>query len=141
MDKLLLLFCMILLFPNNGIATGSQDTIAQISKEEANKNLIVYLLAPYTTKSIKNHYGENIPWQLEQGQITDTKMIYTKKGLVFIVKLKVQPFVGAHDPLGTDLFTFKIKDMKITLEKFEHLESFPIRPYLKQYYPNLKTSY
>lgn len=82
-----------------------------------------------------------MPWQLEQGQITNTKMIYTTKGLDFIIKLKVQPFVGAHDPLGTDLFTFKIKDGKITLEKYEHLESFPIRPHLKKYYPNLKPSY
>lgn len=82
-----------------------------------------------------------MPWQLEQGQITNTKMIYTTKGLDFIIKLKVQPFVGAHAPLGTDLFTFKIKDGKITLEKYEHLESFPIRPHLKKYYPNLKPSY
>lgn len=141
MNKLLLLFCVILSFPTYVIASLPPDTESPISTEVANKNLILYFLSPYTNQPIKEHYGETLTWQLEAGEITSTRMIYGTEGLYFIVKLKVQPFVGAHIPLGTDLFTFKIKDMKISLEKYEHLESFPIPPYLKQYHPNLKPSY
>lgn len=117
------------------------DSKAQITKEEAQKNLIVSILSSYTSKPLKEFYGMDLPYQLEFAEITDTKMTYSEKGLYFIVKLKVQPFVGAHNPVGTDLFTFKIENCMVTLLEYKHLESFPIPEHLKKYYKNLKTSY
>ena len=132
-------------FSSIAIASSIRDTVpnseAQITKEEAQKNLIVSILSRYTHKSIKEYYGMNLPYQLEFTEITDTKMVYNEKDPYFIVKLKVQPFVGAHNPVGTDLFTFKMENCKVTLLEYKHLESFPIPEHLKKYYKNLKTSY
>jgi hypothetical protein len=109
-----------------------QDTEAKVTKEEAMKNLLVDILSGYTTEPLEKHYGKKLPYQLEAAEITDTKMIYGKDGLYYIVKLKVQPFVGAHNPVGTDLFTFKVENtkegIKVTLQKYDHLESFDIPP-------------
>lgn len=119
----------------------NNDSVAPFLTEQVNRIYIVNMLSGYTTKEIKHHYGMNLPWQLEDGKIIDGKMIYGQDGLIFIFKLQVQPFVGAHNPIGTDNFTFKVQDNKITLEKYEHVESFPIPSHLKQYYKNLKTNY
>lgn len=124
------------------IASSNRATIpdseAQITKEEAQKNLIVSILSNYTSKSIKEYYGIALPYQIEFAQITDTKMVYSEKGLYFVIKLKVQPFVGAHNPVGTDLFIFKMENCKVTLLEYKHLESFPIPEHLKKYYKDLK---
>jgi hypothetical protein len=105
-----------------------QDTEAKVTKEEAMKNLLVDILSEYTTEPLEEHYGKKLPYQLEAAEITDTKMIYGKEGLYFVVKLKVQPFEGAHNPVGTDLFTFKVENTKeginVILQKYDHLESF-----------------
>lgn len=120
---------------------GKFDSAAPYTTEDVNRIYIVTHLSPYTTKPLKDHYGINLPWQLEDGKIIDAKMIYGQDSLTFIFKLQVQPFVGAHNPVGTDNFTFRIQDNKITLEKYEHVESFPVPPHLKQQYKNLKQNY
>jgi len=71
----------------------------------------------------------------------DSKMIYRTNGVDFIFKVQVQPFLGAHDPVGTDEFTFRISDSKIKLLKYEHVESFPLPPFVKSHYKNLKPNY
>lgn len=119
----------------------NNESVAPFSTEDVNRIYIVNMLSGYTAKPIKDHYGMNLPWQLEFGKIIDAKMIYGHDSLTFIFKLQVQPFVGAHNPVGTDNFTFRVQDNKITLEKYEHIESFPIPSHLKQYYKNLKQNY
>lgn len=68
-------------------------------------------------------------------------MLYGTNKVEFIFKTQLQPFVGAHNPVGTDEFTFRISDSEIKLIKYEHVESFPVPPYLKQEYKNLKPNY
>jgi hypothetical protein len=83
----------------------------------------------------------NLPYQLEDVKVIDAKMIYGTNNVDFIFKTQVQPFVGAHNPVGTDEFTFRISDSAIKLLKYEHMESFSVPPHLKQYYKNLKPNY
>ncbi|WP_027626139.1 DUF3888 domain-containing protein [Clostridium lundense] len=145
--NILLVVILLIQYPNYIFAFGvpkeikNNDSVAPFLTEDVNRIYIVNMLSGYTTKEIKDHYGMNLPWQLEDGKIIDAKMIYGQEGLIFIFKLQVQPFVGAHNPIGTDNFTFKVLNNKIILEKYEHVESFPIPPYLKQYYKNLKQNY
>jgi hypothetical protein len=150
--KILIILATVLLliqYPSSAFAfvppkeNKNDEYVAELPIEDVNRIYIVYMLAGYTTKPIKEHYGIELPWQLEFGKIIDAKLIYGHNGLTFIFKLQVQPFVGAHNPVGTDNFTFKIQDNKITLEKYEHVESFPIPPHLKQWkqYKNLKPDY
>lgn len=152
MRQILIILLTVLLlsqYPSTALAFVSPkenknaESLSEFSTDDVSEMYIISILSPYTTKPIKDHYGINLPWQLEFAKIIDAKMIYKDDGLTFIFKLQVQPFVGAHNPIGTDNFTFKIQNNKITLEKYEHVESFPLPPHLKQWkeYKNLKPNY
>lgn len=140
---------LLMLFPTASSAfdppkeNKNNESAAKLPIEDVNRLFIVDMLSGYTAKPIKEHYGISLPWQLEFAKIIDAELICEHDTPSFIFKLQVQPFVGAHNPVGTDNFTFKVQDNKITLEKYEHVESFPIPPHLKQWdqYKNLKPNY
>lgn len=117
------------------------ESIAPLSKEQVLQAYIGLITSNYTTKPLTDHYGMNIPYQLEDVKVIDAKMIYGINKVDFIFKVQVQPFVGAHDPIGTDEFTFRISDSQIKLVKYQHIKSFPVPPHLKPYYKNLRPNY
>jgi hypothetical protein len=117
------------------------ESVAPLSKEEVLQTYIGVITSKYTKKPLSEHYGMNLPYQLEDVKVIDAKMIYSTNNVDFIFKTQVQPFVGAHNPVGTDEFTFRISDSVIKLLKYEHIESFSIPPHLNQYYKNLKPNY
>ena len=117
------------------------ESIAPLSKEEVLQAYIGVITSKCMTKQLREHYGMDLPHQLEDAKVIDAKIIYGINNVEFVFKIQVQPFVGAHNPVGTDEFTFRINDSDIKLVKYEHVKSFPIPPYLKQYYKDLKTNY
>jgi hypothetical protein len=50
----------------------------------------------------------------------------------FEIMLQVSPYLGAHNSIGTDLITFRISSGEVTVEKFEHIKSYPIPPWLQK---------
>ena len=145
----MILIFISLLYPLNSIAFDDAEqnekqipeSIAPLSREEVFQAYIAEITSGYTIEPLRDHYGMNLPYQLEDVKVLDAKMIYGVNGVDFIFKTQVQPFVGAHTPVGTDEFTFRISDSKIILVKYKHMESFPIHPYLKQQYKNLKPNH
>lgn len=120
------------------------ESIAPLSKQEVLQAYIGVITSNYITKPLTEYYGMNIPYQLEDVKVIDAKMIYGTNKVDFIFKTQVQPFVGAHNSIGIDEFTFRIIDSEIPpikLLKYEHIESFPIPSYLKPYYKNLRSDY
>jgi hypothetical protein len=155
LKRILLVMLLILLsflYPLKSIASHSikpnqkqiSESIAPLSKEEVLQAYIGVITSNYSIKPLKEHYGMNIPYQLEDVKVIYAKMIYGTNKVGFIFKTQVQPFLGAHDPVGTDEFTYKISDSEIPqikLLKYRHVESFPIPPFVKSHYKNLKPNY
>lgn len=152
LKKILLIIILVFLsflFPLKSIAFYNPkqnekiipESIAPLSKEQVCQAYIAEITSKYTTKSLLDHYGIKLPYQLEDVKVIDAKMIYGTNKVDFIFKTQVQPFVGAHNPVGIDEFTFRISDSAIKLIKYEHIKSFPIPQHLKPYYKNLKTNY
>lgn len=56
----------------------------------------------------------------------------------FLIKLRIRPFVGAHNTIGIDEITMRISPIKTGVEEFKHIKSFDIPPHLKEYYKDLK---
>ena len=46
----------------------------------------------------------------------------------YTVELEVQPYVGPHLSVGRDRITFNIELDEVSIEKFEHIESYELPP-------------
>jgi hypothetical protein len=120
---------------------GEMESIAPLSKEQVCQAYIANMTSKYTKEPLKKHYGVDLPYQMEEVKVIDAKMIYGVNDLVFIFKTQLQPYIGAHNPMGTDEFTFRIEADKVTIEDYKHIESFPIPEHLKPYYKALNPNY
>ena len=152
MKKILIIMILILLsfsYPLKSMAIDNprpnekqiSESSAPLSKEDVLQAYIAAITSSYTKKPLLEHYGMDLPYQLEDVKVIDAKMIYVTNNVDFIFKIQVQPFVGAHNPIGTDEFTFRISDQEIKLLKYEHIESFSIPPHVKPHYESLKPNY
>jgi hypothetical protein len=155
LKKILLIIMLILLsflyplksmayFDNNQSGKPIPESIAPLSKERVLQVYIGDITSKYTTEIITEHYGMNIPYQLEDAKVVDAKLIYGTNKVDYIFKVQVQPFLGAHDHVGTDEFTYRISGSEIPqikLLKYEHIESFLLPPHVKSHYKNLKQNY
>lgn len=125
-----------LLFDNN-----YQNSISkgQGSKEQIMGWIIINYLSPYMQKSLKDYYrGDVIYWLADPtSRVLETYFVEDKS--YFIIKLQVEPYIGAHNPIGIDNFTFKVSlpDDKVTLEKYEHVKSFKVPYHVKKQYLEL----
>ncbi len=89
----------------------------------------------YIDKAVDNYYEKNLgyspgvaPWQ------TDVLSIERPNGyrtFLFIVKLEVKPYLGAHNSIGVDHITIKVSSGEVKVEKFEHIKDYPIPPCLQ----------
>ena len=96
---------------------------------EGSYDAVKTLLMPYIVKEIADFYEQYLtytpmedPWHI--------KLIgFEQAGYHFMVKLKVEPYIGPHNSVGIDYITFKIDALgKVSIENFEHIKSFPIAP-------------
>ena len=126
-----------ILFTNSYKNSISQK---QSSKEQVMGWLIINFLSPYMQKPLKDYYGGYVPYWLDTPTSRILEANYIGEESYFIIKLQVEPYLGAHWPIGVDNFTFKISlpdNDKITLEKYEHVKSFKVPDYVKKQHLNL----
>lgn len=118
-----------------------QDSISQgqNSKEQIMGWIIIDYLSPYMQKSLKDYYGGNVPYWLTAPSSQILEANSEEDRSYFIIKLQVEPYLGAHNPIGIDNFTFKIRlrDKKVTLEKYEHVKSFKVPDHVKRQHLDL----
>lgn len=105
------------------------------SLEEMYQDVFMTLLLPYVREAVTNYYEINAgyspivdPWQPKVLSIERPEGYRT---FSFIIKLKVLPYLGAHNSIGVDHVTISVSSGKIRIEKFEHIESYPIPPHLQ----------
>jgi hypothetical protein len=107
------------------------------SIEELYKDIIVTLLEPYITSEIEKNYGQLLQYDLFNIEFLNIERP-NYRSFSFLIKMQIKPFVGAHNTIGIDNITIKVSPSETKVEKFEHTKSFPIPPYLKDSYKNLK---
>lgn len=109
---------------------------AQGSKEELYQDIFVSLLQPYVDKATDSFYSKYLsylpgsaPYFNDVLSVERVKEENQPRRFEFLVKLEVLPYIGPHNSVGRDIITFRINASgEVTLEKFEHVESFPIAP-------------
>lgn len=105
------------------------------SNEKVYPDMFVKLLMPYIDKEVDNYYSKYLkelpsvdPWSVD---ITNVTKISDDHNAKLLVELKVLPYVGPHLYVGTDNITILIIDGIPKVEKFKHIESFPLPPNYK----------
>lgn len=112
-------------------------TPAEGSVEELYKDIIVTLIQPYITEEISKQYGMLILYDLSSIEFLEIERSEYRT-FNFLIKLQVEPFLGAHNTVGLDEITIKIAGDNPKIINFEHIKSFPLPPQLEEYYKDLK---
>ena len=94
-------------------------------------DLFITMLFPYVEEAIADYYNEYMtyppteaPWSYKFIRIERMPNL----SYSFTVELEVQPYIGPHLSVGRDRITFKIELDKVSVEKFEHVESYELPP-------------
>jgi hypothetical protein len=106
------------------------------SLEELYQDVFMTMLLPYINKAVDNYYEKNTgyspsvdPWWIN---ILNIERPYGYRSFTFIMKLKVNPYLGAHNSIGVDHITIKISYDKVEILKYEHIKDYPIPPWLQR---------
>lgn len=84
--------------------------------------LSITLLHPYIDKAITEFYGYSRRYEIGDSDIE----ILERKGNIFTVKVSVDTFEGAHNDYFTEIMTFTVTPISITLENFLHCDFFSV---------------
>lgn len=114
-----------------------EHTPSEGSIEELYKDIIVTLLEPVITNEITTHYGRPLLYDLFDVDFLNIERP-NYRSFSFIIKLRIMPFVGSHNTIGTDEITIKLSPGETKVEEFKHIQSFSLPPNLKEYYEDLK---
>lgn len=102
------------------------------SDEELIMDMFFSLLLPHIEKPVTNYYSQYLsetplvyPYQIK---ILNMKRINHYRGFIFSVEIEITPVVGPHIEVGKDHLTFTIVPGKVTLDKFEHIETYELPP-------------
>lgn len=144
MKKIITIFCLvvILLFPSLSVlgtklqpnakeGLSYEYTPKEGSIEELYKDIIASLISPYISKSIEDYYGRQYLYDLSRMKFLQIERPLGYRSFVFTIKVQILPFIGSHNAIGIDNITIRIDTEKPIVEKFEHIKSFPIPPYLQ----------
>lgn len=117
-------------------AVSSKD---HASKEKAMGWLIIHSLTAYMQKPLKDYYGVQVPFWVETSSSKVLEAECAGETPHYVIKIQIQPYLGAHNPVGIDNFTFNIDlvNNKTTLEKYEHVKSFKLPEHVKKNHPEL----
>lgn len=142
MKKQLLLFLSVLLvmcFPVSNICfAASYNEPALTDNPAILQNIIARLMINDIQKAVDDYYLEYLTGspQIEvYAPKSSTKIAsvsFDSGNNLYIVTVEVEPYVGAHNPIGRDRIEFEIFGAgKSKVRSFKHLESFEIVPWLK----------
>ena len=94
------------------------------SVEETYKDIAMRLLASPISEAIKNYYGQYLLFDLATAKILDIQRPLGYRSFEFIIKIELKPFIDAHNVVGIDIVTIRIREGIPTVESFEHIKSF-----------------
>lgn len=95
------------------------------SREELYQDIFFAFLEPYISKAIKDYYGKSYNFDNWNTDILSVERPNGNRTELFIIKLQVNPYIGAHNTVGTDNITFRVSSGgKVKIEKFEHIKSY-----------------
>lgn len=86
---------------------------------------MVTLLEPCITNEIGKNYGQILQYDLFNIEFLKIERP-SYRSFIFLIKIQVKPFVGAHNTIGIDNITIKVSPSETKVEKFEHIKSFPL---------------
>lgn len=93
------------------------------SKEELYKDIFITMLHPCIEQSINNYYGKSYSYEPYDVTILNIERPNGYRTFVFLIKLQVMPYVGAHNTVGVDNLTIEVSyGMECKVVKFEHIE-------------------
>lgn len=87
------------------------------SQEELLKDTFLVTLFPHITNALTGYYGELTQYS-DENVISITRS--NEGGNDFNVVVKITPFVGAHNPIGTDTLTLNITPGGVTVINYKH---------------------
>jgi hypothetical protein len=107
----------------------------QGSLEEIYQDIFMTMLLPYIHQAVDAYYEKYTGYSpaIDPCQ-PDILFIERPNGyrtFLIIIKLEVMPYLGAHNSIGVDHITIKVSAGEIKVEKFEHIKSYPIPPWLQ----------
>jgi len=108
------------------------DTPIKGSLEEIYKDVSMGLLTPHIHKAVSDHYEKNTgfspnvdPWDIN---ILSIERPNGYRTFLFVIKIEVSPYLGAHNAIGVDHLTIRVSSGEVEVEKFEHIKSYSIPP-------------
>jgi hypothetical protein len=117
--------------PNAKEGLSYEYTPKEGSIEELYKDIIASLITPYISKSVQGYYGHQYLFDLSSIKFLRIERPMGYRSFLFIIKVQIMPFIGAHNVIGIDNVTIRIEGQNTKVEKFEHIKNFPIPEYLR----------
>jgi len=115
-----------------------QTYASQPNEESTNSDLILTLLTPYISKEIEKYYDKTLKYPPTYAPWFGTEMtvIRTKpRRYEFLVTVKAEPYVGAHNSVGVDEITFLVSVTGgVKTIEYVHLKDYKLPPHLSNYY-------
>ena len=104
----------------------------EYSMEELYYDISMSTLLPYIQKAVDDYYTASIgispavdPWQPD---IQYIERPHGYRTYLFQIKLDVLPYIGPHRSVGKDQVTLEVSTREVKVMKFEHIESYPVKP-------------
>ena len=108
----------------------------QGSLEELYQDVFMTMLLPYIQEAVNNYYEKNTgyspgvdPWQPD---ILSIERPNGYRTFLFIIKLEVAPYLGAHNSIGVDHITIKVSSGEVKVLEYKHIKDYPIPPWLQK---------
>ncbi len=105
------------------------------SLEELYQDVFMTMLLPYIQEAVRNYYEENTAYSPNvapyEPEILSIERPEGYRTFQFVIKLEVAPYLGAHNPIGVDHITVRVSPGEVNVEKFEHIKSYPVPPWLQ----------
>lgn len=98
------------------------------SIEELYKDMLVTQLQPIISMGIEQYYGAPLMYDLFDIRFMEIQR-EAYRSFNFLVTVRVEPFVGAHNVIGQDELVIRMKPGETKLERFTHLKSYPVPDY------------
>lgn len=117
--------------PDSKLGLSYEYTPKEGSIEELYKDIIASLIFPYIPIEIEKYYGQQYLYDLWNMKFLQIDRPHGYRSFIFVIKVEIQPFIGAHNTIGIDDITIRIEGGNTTVEKFEHLKSFQIPKHLQ----------
>lgn len=109
------------------INSTSYNDSASCSKEtlELYQDIFLTLLDPIINSSLEKQYNGWVPYDIWDIKVLSAERINPGRTIGFIVKIEVEPYKGAHNPIGIDHLTIKILQGEVPkVVKFQHIKSY-----------------